>query len=794
MGCKIKPFYLIMAVLLFSQIGSAQNSVVLSGHTRDQKGNALAFVNISIEDKNIQATSDENGYYQIPGLSAGTYKIEIKSLGFQSLKKSVIIEGEQPQTLDFHLIEEAYQIDEVLMVGQSAETKIEEQSYNVEAVNAQKFYNSSVDAAGILDRLSSVRVMREGGFGSDYSFSLNGFTGDQVKFFLDGIPMDNYGSFFSLSTIPANTIQRIEIYNGVVPVWLGNDALGGAVNIITNQKANYLDVSYTIGSFNTHQTSVNAAYTHPKTGFTIRGNMDYNYSENDYDVKVEVKNDALGNERETRVVPRFHDRYRAARANIETGFVNRSFADQLLFGVVVGGDDKQVQNGSTMNSVYGGITQNSRSAIGTLKYRKNNLFVEDLDINLSAAYMYNETQNIDTLQGVVYNWAGIPFVTPDDLNGELGGKPFDQSQYDNGINSQFNAGYQLNTRHSFAFNHSFEYFNRSAFDRRDPDKIINQFPKSLYKNVLGISYKYDVNQKWSTTLFGKVYFLKAKTAQKTFGSSTTDGLEVTNENFGYGLASSYFILPNLQAKFSFEHTYRLPKSPEIFGDGLFILANPGLKPEQSDNLNIDTSYDLNFHRNHNLKISGSFIYRNSKNLIFQVVSLSSPETSYSNLSDVRTYGAEGNLQYSFKDRLQMGANLTYQNITDQADFVYNDYSGYQKNFNKGERLPNRPYLFGNANAGYRFEDVFFRDSELKLNYYFHFVKEYYLSWANLGNKSSKNIIPEQASHDIEAIYSLSNGRYNIGLEIRNLTDEWLYDKFYLQKPGRAFYLKLRYSF
>lgn len=43
-------------------------------------------------------------------------------------------------------------------------------------------------------------------------------------------------------------------------------------------------------------------------------------------------------------------------------------------------------------------------------------------------------------------------------------------------------------------------------------------------------------------------------------------------------------------------------------------------------------------------------------------------------------------------------------------------------------------------------------------------------------------------------YSLRNGRYNLSFECRNFTNEKLYDNFSLQKPGRAFYGKVRVYF
>ncbi|HER40527.1 MAG TPA: TonB-dependent receptor, partial [Salinimicrobium catena] len=54
-------------------------------------------------------------------------------------------------------------------------------------------------------------------------------------------------------------------------------------------------------------------------------------------------------------------------------------------------------------------------------------------------------------------------------------------------------------------------------------------------------------------------------------------------------------------------------------------------------------------------------------------------------------------------------------------------------------------------------------------------------------------IPGQSSHDLQLSYSLANGKYNVSFEVRNLADERLYDKYFLQKPGRAFYLKMRFA-
>ena len=348
-----------------------------------------------------------------------------------------------------------------------------------------------------------------------------------------------------------------------------------------------------------------------------------------------------------------------------------------------------------------------------------------------------------------------------------------------------------------AFNHSFQYFKRKAFDVLDPDKIQNQFPKSLNKNVLGLSYVFSPNQKWNTTLFGKGYFLKVKTSMLyDFGSEDqrTDAFVNNSESFGYGIATSYYLLENLQLKASYENTYRMPTATEIFGDNLFVSPNPSLGPEQSDNFNINARYNWDVNTHNNIQVEGSFIYRNAKDLIYQVVTVTSPTTSYDNLSEVRTLGYAGNIKYAYKDIFKIAANVTYQDITDQADYVYNDYSGQQTNFQKGFRIPNTPYLFGNGNATLNFKNVLVNESNLVFNYFYNYTHEYFLSWAEYGSRDTKKVIPEQSSHDVSLTYSLKNGTYNITLECQNLTDQMLFDQYKLQKPGRAFFLKLRYAF
>ncbi|MGB7843189.1 MAG: TonB-dependent receptor [Salinimicrobium sp.] len=787
------PKSLIAFCLLLSSSLSAQNGEI-SGIVKSIAGEVLPGVTVLLKGTNKGAMTDMEGRFKVPNIDPGNYVLEATYVGFEAQQKKVILTSNIEVVVNFELREKTEDLHAVTVQGKSLTGRVREQAYTVNAISTKDLYNSTRDVQQVLDRLPGVRIMEDGGLGSDFNFTLNGFSGDQVKFFLDGIPMEHFGSALGLNNIPVNSIDRIEVYKGVVPVWLGTDALGGAVNIITNQEANFLDASYSIGSFNTHRASVNGAYTKP-SGFTFRGNINYNYSDNNYQVWVPIRQG--NNIVDTTEVERFHDRYRSASAKLETGLVNKEYADQLFVSILAATNDKQVQHGATMNSVYGGIVRNSESIIPTLKYSKKDLAIPGLDVGLYAAYNLTKSEIIDTLRGVKYNWLGQATYTEGSNDGEL--RRTFTTMDDRDFSTGLNIAYVINEKNSLALNYTFSHFSRGTFDAENPDKIENQFPKSLAKQVVGLAYKLDLFEKWSTTLFGKFYNIKALgSKQYDFGLPTQhiDDFEASKNSVGYGMATSFFLIPKLQLKASYEHTYRMPTATEMFGDGLFISPNPDLGPEQSNNFNLGVAYELNIQDQHNFNFGSNFIYRNSKDLIYQVVTVASPQTRFNNLSETQTIGVEGNFKYEWRDLFNFGGNITFQDITDQAELVYNESytnTGHQKNYQKGFRLPNTPYLFGSVNAGMNFRNVGTKESLLNVRYRYNYVQKYFLSWAELGSRDSKKVIPEQFSQDLELSYSLENSKYNISFEVRNLTDERLYDRYFLQKPGRAFYLKLRYA-
>lgn len=100
---------------------------------------------------------------------------------------------------------------------------------------------------------------------------------------------------------------------------------------------------------------------------------------------------------------------------------------------------------------------------------------------------------------------------------------------------------------------------------------------------------------------------------------------------------------------------------------------------------------------------GDGLFINAKDLIYQVVTVASPQTRFSNLSKTRTLGVEGNFNFQWEDFFELGGNITYQEITDQADFVYNEsYTKYRLSKELSERFPPSQYTLSVWKCKYRF--------------------------------------------------------------------------------------------
>ena len=260
----------------------------------------------------------------------------------------------------------------------------------------------------------------------------------------------------------------------------------------------------------------------------------------------------------------------------------------------------------------------------------------------------------------------------------------------------------------------------------------------------------------------------------------------TSNHLGFGVGSKFQIIEPLAVKASYENSVRLPLARELLGNGTTIYANVTLKPEESHNANLGLFGTLRS-GDHTLSYEVNGFLRQVDNYIQANVSEKEGMMQYVNVPAVHIKGAETELRYNWMQKLSVVANLSWQDARDRQKYK----SDGKQSVTYNNHVPNRPWFFGGIDAHYTLRGLFSPTDRLVLGAGYQWVHWFFLSWEGYGALETKARIPEKNVVDASAAYSWHNDRYNISLECSNLLDKTIYDNYKLQKPGRAFFLKMR---
>lgn len=783
---RVSLFYiLILWVLGNTTVVQAQKTAYqLSGKVVNEMGEAIPFATVYLPETQQGTASNVEGVFELSSINKSHVKVEVQSVGYESLSEEVdlAVSGGKPHVFTLKANEVA--LDEVVVTAKSNALQVREKAYTVSALDVKSLQNTNRDVGNVLRAVPGVNIREEGGLGSSFQFSINGLSGKQVKFFMNGVPMDSYGTSFSINTIPVNLIDRVEVYKGVVPVWLGSDALGGAVNLITRAEVrDYLDASYSMGSFNTHKVAISGKMVW-QDKVVLEASAFYNYSDNNYQVDDLEKHDELGNVLGKMSASRFHDAYQSGMVQVKAGLYQPKFIDKAQLGLVVSGNNNQVQHGLSLERVFGQVHTTDFMVMPTIEVAKQDLFFEGLAFDAYASYIQGQYQVVDT-SSREYRWDGSYTLRS---NPNIGESDWQKSLFsfdDNTTLALANLKYEQAT-FEWAYNITYSRFVRTGSDPFDPDIVPFSEPNYLNKLTMGLSFtQHLLDKRLSVTPFAKSFLFSGKTYEEDLYSEAPETIEHNSEFFkpGFGVAIVGELFSHLKVKASYENTYRLPEGAEIFGNGLNVESNPQLQPEHSHNLNAGWLYQNNA-GHHQWIWEANFFSRQAKRLIRQAAT--GAKSQYVNLAKASITGGETEVTYRWQSKLSFTLNLTYQNLINATQY---DESG-NVNYTYQDRLPNIPYLFGNAHLQYQLKDVWQLDDALGFYLSSRYVHEFYLQWPGHGGK--KHTIPTQLIHSAEMNYAFNKGTYNISFGVNNLLDTKAYDNFRVQKPGRSIYLKLRY--
>jgi iron complex outermembrane receptor protein len=90
------------------------------------------------------------------------------------------------------------------------------------------------DLAALMREVPGVNVVRTGSIGAASTITLRGSNSDQVRVFVDGVPVNIVaGGGVDVSTLPIGDVESVEVYRGSSPLAFGESAMGGVISITT---------------------------------------------------------------------------------------------------------------------------------------------------------------------------------------------------------------------------------------------------------------------------------------------------------------------------------------------------------------------------------------------------------------------------------------------------------------------------------------------------------------------------------------------------------------------------------
>jgi iron complex outermembrane recepter protein len=213
---------------------AAQSGVTLSGTvTQGDNNQPLTGAIVVIDELRREVRTGDDGSFQFENVPPGQYHVGVRAEGYSTRRTEVTV-GAQPATLNL-TVDFDLHFSEVLSVSPEARPQFE--SYQPTSVLAGQDLDKQLELTiGATLAETPGIALREFGPGPARPI-IRGLDGDRVSVLEDGQRMGDLSSQSGDHSVPTNpaAARKIEVVRGPATLLYGPSAIGGMVNVITDQ-------------------------------------------------------------------------------------------------------------------------------------------------------------------------------------------------------------------------------------------------------------------------------------------------------------------------------------------------------------------------------------------------------------------------------------------------------------------------------------------------------------------------------------------------------------------------------
>jgi outer membrane cobalamin receptor len=225
------------SLLLFAR-ATPVSAATIAGTVLDPDGRGVAGARLIVTSAlGTVATSesDDRGAYEIPRLSAGTFRLIVVARGFQADAIDLTLGADDRREADVRLRLSAV-VESIVVSASQIDLPMSQTASSVSIVTeADLRTRQATTVAEALRALPGVSVAKSGGQGALTSLFPRGGGSNYTLVLVDGMRVNSFGGGYDFGHLSAADVERIEIARGPGSAIFGSDAIGGVVQIVTKR-------------------------------------------------------------------------------------------------------------------------------------------------------------------------------------------------------------------------------------------------------------------------------------------------------------------------------------------------------------------------------------------------------------------------------------------------------------------------------------------------------------------------------------------------------------------------------
>ncbi len=216
-----RSYFLLFFLLISTYYVSSQQRFTLSGTVSEAASNeTMIGVTIAIPELNTGVSTNEYGFYSIT-LPEGEYTIQISYLGFQNVSRKIPLS--ENKKVNFRLVEEAEELEEVVVTEDVEKINIRKPQMSVSTLSAQtiKKIPMILGEADVVKSILLLPGVTNAGEASS-GFNVRGGAVDQNLILLDEATIFNSSHLFGFfSVFNPDAIKDVKLFKGGIPARYG---------------------------------------------------------------------------------------------------------------------------------------------------------------------------------------------------------------------------------------------------------------------------------------------------------------------------------------------------------------------------------------------------------------------------------------------------------------------------------------------------------------------------------------------------------------------------------------------